>query len=244
MGSTVDRRNRGGVCFCQGEIRVDRRRSLHEERHRFHITKGGQIDGRRGIRQREWSDQQLLLAAYRERRSAGDERLHRWALLEESSNRRAGGEHLFKVVEDEEQMHVAQRGEQRALHRLTDQRADCERLCNGGENLRGRLNRGERDKDAAIREGGAQFLRCRDGEARLADAAGSRDRQQSHAVMTEEGRRRRYRPFSPDQRRQRHGEIVRRGHGHEWAEKDGRLATRRRIEDCPVPPDECERGGK
>ena len=237
-----------GVVRRDVEAGFDGLRPGREEAHRFRLADF--VQGARGLavfdgdertgplrREPQWRQRQLQLAAQVEPLPASGDHAQPWAAGKEIGHQRGGAHHLLEVVEDEQQVPVAQEVQQQVARRLGADLAQLQGAGDGHGDERGIGQRRQRDERGAVGELNAQMRRQIEGEAGLAGAAGPRQRQQPgfrpSAVLRFAGRRHTQDracggdlPFPPDERRRglRHvaQELARRAQGRELLGQAGR----------------------
>ena len=114
-----------------------------------------------------------------ERGAAGYEHLELWAGGHQLAEGRGGGHHLLEVIEDEQQLPVAQGILEGLQERPPAQLVEAEGLADGRQDEAGVLDGGQRDKADAVAEVVAQGRCHLQGQAGLADAAGAGEGEQA-----------------------------------------------------------------
>ena len=105
---------------------------------------------------------------------------------EQVADQRRGRQHLLEVVEHQEQVPVAEVPRHAVGQRPVARLPHAEGLRDRRGDEGGVADRGEGDEDDAVGEVAAQLLRDPQGEARLADAAGTGQGQEADAVAAQQ----------------------------------------------------------
>lgn len=183
----ADRRHRRGVPFGENEIRLDRRRRLHEQ------GDGGvrreRVQRRQALRVRrhQGGDGDHAFGPQAQRRSAGHDYGQPGTGGDEIGQQRRGRGHLLEVVQQQEHLAITQGGGKAGRQRPRSSFRDAERLGDGGGDQLGVAQRGQRDPDRAVTKGGQRLLGHAHRQARLAHAAGAGQRDHTDFHPAEQG---------------------------------------------------------
>ena len=188
------------------EVGFDRPCPLDEERDRSSVDELRQRGEVLQVRQRQRCHRILLLATQLEPGAAGHQHLQAGRRLEQVGDEGRGAHDLLEVVQQNQQAPVAQIGHQRLQQRLLPAFLEAKRLRKRRDDQFRVADGRQVDEADAVREVVAQ-LGCRlQREARLARAAGSRQRQQPHLRALEQRDCRGHLPGAPDERGSGDGE--------------------------------------
>jgi hypothetical protein len=177
-----------------------------EECHRIRGDTRQRVCRHRRIRYRQWWDRKLLFSRDTERLATGHEQRKPRAGREEYSQRGSGLDHLFGVVEEEQEFSLAQKRPQTGLRRLTAEGNQAQRLGDGREDELRLADGGERNKANTVGEAVRYVSGDLEGEAGLADAAGAGQRDEPDIVLFQKTVDGRHLRLTSDQRRERNGE--------------------------------------
>ena len=199
----ADGRHRTGILTSEGEGRVGCPRPLDEEADR---GKCGQLVRFRqvvrvGHRQRR--DGHDVLAGEPQGGPAGRQDRQARAPDQQVRGHRGRIEQVLEVVEDEQELAIAQQGSQtvdRGPPAAVDHPEDA---GDGWSDEVGLADGREGDEDGAIGEVVAQVGGHPEGEGGLADAAGPGQRDEPDAALLEQGRNRRHLVLTANERRER-----------------------------------------
>jgi hypothetical protein len=138
--------------------------TLDEQFHRRVLGEGGdQIGSSRwqgaAIRQRQGQDREVVLASQAQHRPASDERFQPRRRCQQFGDRGGGCQHLFKVVEQEEQFFPPQDGLQDLSHRLPSCFSNSQHVGNGRDHKFRAADRGQPYEEHAAAERVEQLSR-------------------------------------------------------------------------------------
>ena len=174
----ADRGDRAGTLLLQVEVRPVLARPIDEQLHCVRARNRRRIGLRVG--QRQHAQRIDALGADAQWLPAGGDDAHVGRFAQQGVHQvGAGAQHVLAVVEDQQQLLPAQVVAQGLLQRLARGFLDAEHLRQRAAHQRRIEQRGEVDEPDAVPKGIEHFggsLQC---QPRLADAAGSRQRQQS-----------------------------------------------------------------
>jgi len=151
---------------------------------------------------------ELALPAHAQRGAAGHQRRHAGARPQQRGQRRPRPRHLLHVVQQQQQVLVAQVGAEALLDGLPSGLAQAQRPRQREQRQGGVAQGGEAHRDHTVGEGAFQAGGGLLGQARLADPARPRQRQQAHIGLAQQMRHRRLLALPSQQRRQRRRERV------------------------------------
>ena len=134
-------------------------------------------------RELQGRNRELILTGDVERRPAGDQNLDIRTVGEEVGDERRRIDDVLEVVEHQEQASRSQIGAQRRLYRLGGGFANAERAGDGGGDHRRGGDRRQRDEPDAIGVLPNQFGGHTQGQAGLAGATGSGEREQADSGL-------------------------------------------------------------
>jgi hypothetical protein len=217
----TDGGHRRRVRLGEAEVRPRRPGALREQADRFvprQILRRRQAAGALwAVRQRKRRHRKGMLAIQVQNRPARDEQAETGRGGEQVADQRRGRQHLLEVVEDQQQVPIAEVPHHAAGERPVARLAHAEGLRDRrGDEVRV-ASRGEGDEGDAGGEVRREDLGHPQRQARLADAARTGQRQEADAPVPEEVAERGDLALPSDQRRQRNGEVAaelgwRRGH--------------------------------
>ena len=140
-------------------------------------------------------------------RCGGGQRRHQWRRVEQ----------VLEVVEYEQELMVGEEALERFLRRPA--RGDAKRARNRRGDERSAAHRCQLDEGGAVSEAHREAVRQLEREPRLADAAGAGERQEPHAVLSQQPLRVGELAASPEQRRRRQRHRVRMALGDDRLER-------------------------
>jgi hypothetical protein len=125
------------------------------------------------------------------------------ALGEEEGQQRRGGDDLFEVVEDEENLFGAKLGGQSIVERFVAWRVHAQVLGDRGGHEPGFAHGGERDERDPVGEVATDLFGDAQRQPRFADAPGAGKGEQAHVVPPQQRHHLGNLALPPDQRRER-----------------------------------------
>ena len=203
----TDLRDRRSVLARQLELGLHRLRAREEELHRLVRRKNRRRLGLAKVGHGERRHGIFVLAREVKRRAARDECLQIRCRGEKRANSRAGIEELLEVVEDEEEVLVAQVVLQRLGERLAGPFPHRKRLGDRRDEEMRIADRGEVDEEDSVLEIRDQFRRHLERETGLAGATRSRERDKPNALSAQEGNGLLHLLLAPDQHRRLNRQI-------------------------------------
>ncbi len=150
----ADRTHRAGIGLGQAELPPGRLRALDKQPHRLdlqHLVVRGQGVQ---VRQGQGRDQEDVLAIDRDHHPARDEHLQSRSRLEQRGDQGRGPHHLLEVIQDEQQLLVAEIALQRDEERLATQIGLPKRLGDSAGHQVRIANWSQVDEDGPVGEGG------------------------------------------------------------------------------------------
>ena len=193
----------GGILRGQGKAGVGGLGARGEERDRLVARQRRPAPGDRRFRERQRRHRKILLARHAEDGPAGHERLHARAGAQEGGDVRRGLDDLLEVVEHQEQVFRPQRGGELLRRRPVGEFAQVQGVGDRRDDEVGIADRREGDEDRAVGEVRLQFGRHFDRQARLADPAGTGQRDEPDLGASQQVADGRELPLPADQRRER-----------------------------------------
>ncbi len=181
----ADLGNRGGIPRVQGKGGVGGLSAHGEERDRL-VANNVRQRLVPGFRQRQRRYRGILLTRHPEHCPAGHECLQARARAQEVGDVWRGFDDLLEIVEDEEQVFRPQRGGELFRRRPVGEFAQAQGVGDRRDDEVGIADRREGDKHGAVGEYYFQLGSGLDGEARLADAAGTGQRDEPDLGATQE----------------------------------------------------------
>ena len=168
----------GSVRGRQREVRPDRPRAQHEQRHRLGCQQRIEVKLAAGSRERQRRHRHLLLSRDVQGRPAGDDDLEVAGPAQQPGHRVRGREHLLEVVEHEQHVTVGDAVHE-GLHRASaDHLLEAQHLPDGRRHQLRVADGGQRHEHGTIAEVGLRATRDLHRQACLAGAAGTGQRQQ------------------------------------------------------------------
>ena len=159
------------------------------------------------VRRAERRNGQLALVREVQPLAARDEHGDAGRIRERAREVRRGAEHVLEVVEDQEHAALAEMVVQRLLQGAAARGFDAERLADRRHDERGVVDAAERDERDAVRELLHQLAADLEREARLAAAAGARQRHEPRVGAQEQLAHVVHLPRAADDRRRRLGQV-------------------------------------
>ena len=216
-----DRLQRKDAGVCRGEL--DREREpVEAPADREHLAtmaaadvqigiRGGRARGKQVARVGVGKRRHRVLDLGRHAQQLAARRQHReaWALVEQSTDERRRRKDTLEVVQEEQQLAVADSPRERVLERLSRLFTDVEHLRDRGQNLRRVVDPCEPDEERAVDERARDATGYLEGEARLAGATGTGERHE-RCVATDELREVAELPIAIDERQTRRRDVARR----------------------------------
>ena len=139
--------------------------------------------------------------------TAGDQECHPGAGIQEIAHLRSRGDHLLDVIQDQQQAPVGQNADEAVVQRLGTHVAQPKCAGDSGNDMIRVENRGEIDEDDTVRKRVKDGTCGRDGEAGLADATRTGQRQKSYGGVTQHRNSGGQLLVARDQGRQRDREV-------------------------------------
>ena len=183
-------------------------RAQDKEAHRRQLREGLGFWQMGKIGERERGNRELLLPGEMEGGSAGDEYAEARTGGEQGSQLRRRLEQVLEVVQQQQQMPVAQCGAHLFLHGKLSGFPQAERLGDRCHDPHGIAHRGERHEAGPIGEIVQQRLRHRQPQACFAHTTGPREGQQAHLGTAQERAGRCQLVLAPDQRGEWCGQVI------------------------------------
>jgi len=208
----ADLRDRRRIVVGEAEGRVGGVRPLDEERHRGDGRQDGGRRHRRRIGHGQRRHRILPFGPDAEGRAARRQDRQPGATIEERRQLGSDRHHLLQVVQQEQQVAASQRRRQGAPQRHAGNLAHAEGLGDRRDNEVGVADRRQTDEGDTVRELGRQVGADLERQPRLADPAGTGQRQQPH-TLAQSGGDLGDLPLAADERRRGRGQGRRRSVG-------------------------------
>ena len=171
--------DRGSILLIEGEVGIDVARTLDEQPDR--AVGGERVEGHGvgdlGKRQRRRPEPLLVMKT--ERGPAGGEHRQAGAPLQQRQDIGGRVKNVLEVVQNEQQVTLAQRGQENIPQGSFSDLADVERLGDCGQNECRTADCRQRDEDRSIGEGGFRGGGGGESQSGLADAARSSHRDEA-----------------------------------------------------------------
>jgi hypothetical protein len=226
----------GGALAGQGEGCICRPRARDEERHRRDRLQLPDVGNAGHIRQRQRRNGDRPLTAHVQPLPASDEHVQLWKRCQQFGDQQSGGDEVLEVVEHVQQRLAVQRlapalAQWPLTHVLDANGAGHDRADQLDVPHRRQRNKGDARGEVGNEPGGDV-----EGQARLADASGAAQGDETHVWAAEESADRLDFASASDQGGQRNRqrsrqELTTTGDDAHWCAGWGRL----RNHDCPAP---------